>query len=442
MKIVLQYPIVGRDAREMVSNIEEAVRSGQIPPGAALPTVRALAVGLKVSPTTVAAAYRMLRQRGLLSTQGRRGTRISARPPVLSRLPLEIPRGVRNLIQGSPDPQLLPDLHALVQRLTLRPRLYGETTNRPQLLALAAKQLAADQIPTTALAILGGALDAIERVLQAHTRPGDRIAVEDPGYSEIFDLLGALGLVAEPVAIDEFGLLPDALERVLRNRVVACIFTPRAQNPTGAALDEQRARDLRKVFDKHAEVLIIEDDHAGPVAGAPALTVCHQKKKRWAVVRSVSKSLGPDLRLAVVAGDATTIARVEGRQSLGAGWVSHILQEIVEALWSDPAIMAQLRLAAETYTARRTAFMTALKEQGVTAHGRSGLNVWIPAPEEGNLMTSLAAAGWGVRGGERYRIKSPPAIRVTIATLQPEDSVRLAADIARCLQSDRRTHSV
>lgn len=442
MKVLLQYVIIGHDASTIVASIEEGVRSGKMPQGSLLPTVRALAASLEVSPTTVAAAYRTLRARGLISAQGRRGTRISARPPLFSRPALETPRGVWNLIQGSPDPQLLPDLRPVVQQLALRPRLYGEATNRACLLALATEQLQADNIPAAALAIMGGALDAIERVLQAHVRPGDRIAVEDPGYAEIFDLLSVLGLIVEPVAIDDYGLVPDVLDRILRNKVKACILTPRAQNPTGAALDETRARELRKIFDRHAEVLVIEDDHAGPVAGVPALTVCHSKKDRWAVVRSVSKSLGPDLRLAVVAGDATTIARVEGRQSIGAGWVSHILQEIVENLWSDPAVAEQLRIAAETYAARRAALITALKEHGIAARGRSGLNVWIPVPEEGSLMTSLAAAGWGIRGGERYRMKSPPAIRVTIATLLPTDAARLAADIARSLQPNRRTRSV
>lgn len=442
MKELLQYPIAGDDARSIIESIESGVRKGQIPHGAKLPTVRTLAISLKVSPTTVAAAYRMLRTRGVLSARGRRGTRVSARPPVLARAAASIPLGLRNLMQGSPDPHFLPDLRSFAQKLTLRPRLYGETTNRPRLLALASEQFAADRIPTTALAVMGGALDAIERVLQAHVRPGDRVAVEDPGYSEIFDLLGALGLIAEPVPIDDRGLLPDHLERVLKSGAVACILTPRAQNPTGAALDEQRARELRKVLDKYGEVLVIEDDHAGPVAGVPAITVCHQKKERWAVVRSVSKSLGPDLRLAVVAGDATTIARVEGRQRLGAGWVSHVLQEIVEVLWSDSVVTKKLHVAAETYTARRTALINALKEHGSAAHGRSGLNVWIPVREEGSVVTSLSAAGWAVRGGERYRLKSPPAIRVTIATLQPTEAVRLAEDIARSLQPDRRTHSV
>jgi DNA-binding transcriptional MocR family regulator len=442
MKVMLQYTIAGEDARSIAESIEGEVREGRIPQGASLPTVRALAATLKVSPTTVAAAYRVLRTRGVLSAQGRRGTKVSARPPVAVRPTIVVRRGLRNLIQGSPDPLLLPDLRAIAPKLILRPRLYGEVTNRPQLLALAREQFAADHIPAASLAIMGGALDAVERVLQAHVRPGDRVAVEDPGYSEIFDLLGALGLIVEPVPIDDHGLRPDHLEQVLKSGVVACILTPRAQNPTGAALDGQRARELRKVFDEYGDVLVIEDDHAGPIAGVSALTVCHPKKERWAVVRSVSKSLGPDLRLAVVAGDATTIARVEGRQNLGAGWVSHVLQEIVEVLWSDAAVTKKLQAAAETYSARRSTLMNALKEHGIAAYGYSGLNVWIPVREEGSVITSLSAAGWAVRGGERYRIKSAPAIRVTIATLQPSEAVQLAEDIARSLQPDQRTHSV
>ena len=441
MKVLLQYPIAGANASEIAANIEDGIRAGRFSHGAILPTVRALATALQVSPTTVAAAYRALRLRGVLSAQGRRGTRVSSRPPLFARSTAEVPRHLSNLAYGNPDPALLPRLRSVVTQLDLRPRLYGEPNNRPRLLELATQQFAADKIPATSLAVMGGALDAIERVLQAHLRPGDRVAVEDPGYSEIFDLISALGLIAEPVAIDDFGFIPDDLERILRSRVAACILTPRAQNPTGAALDERRARDLRKLFDSHSEVLVIEDDHAGPVAGAPALTVCHRQKERWAVIRSVSKSLGPDLRLAIVAGDATTIARVEGRQQLGAGWVSHILQGLVEALWIDPTTAERLRAAAEAYTARRTALIAALAHHGIPARGRSGLNVWVPVREEVEVVTSLTAAGWAARAGERYRLKSPPAVRITISALQPTEAARLAADLARSLRPDRRVHS-
>ncbi len=389
----------------------------------------------------MAAAYRTLRLRGLLSGHRRRGTQVSHRPPLFARPALTVLPGLRDLANGNPDPTLLPSLRTAMAKTELHPRLYGETINRSRLLELARQQFEVDKVSANSLAVMGGALDAVERVLQAHVHPGDRVAVEDPGYYEIFDLLRALGLTLEPVGIDDFGFIPNDLARTLKNGVAACIVTPRAQNPTGAALDEQRARELRKLFDAYGDVLVIEDDHAGPVAGAPAITVCHRKKARWAVVRSVSKSLGPDLRLAVLAGDATTIARVEGRQNLGAGWVSHILQGLVEALWSDSATVEHLRTASDMYTVRRAALITALDRQGISARGRSGLNVWIPVPEEVGVVTSLAAAGWAVRGGERYRLKSPPAVRVTIAALQPHDAARLAADFAQSLRSERRTHS-
>jgi len=442
VKTLIQYTIVGTKASEIAASIENEIRVGQIAHGTTLPPVRTLAKSLKVSPTTVAAAYRTLRLRGLLSGQRRRGTQVSHRPPLFTRPAVAVPPGLRDLANGNPDPTLLPSLQTVIARLDLHPRLYGQSINRPGLFELARRQFEADKIPAGSLAILGGALDAIERVLQVHVRPGDRVAVEDPGYYEIFDLVRALGLTPEPVAIDDFGFLPDDLGRILKNGVAACILTPRAQNPTGAALDERRARDLRKLFDTYGDVLVIEDDHAGPVAGAPAVTVCHRKKERWAVVRSVSKSLGPDLRLAILTGDVTTVARVEGRQSIGAGWVSHILQGLVEALWSESATAEQLGAASEMYTTRRSELIAALARHGISARGRSGLNVWVSVPEEVGIVTSLATAGWAVRGGERYRLKSPPAVRITISTLQVSEATQLAADFAQSLQPHRRTHSV
>lgn len=138
----------------------------------------------------------------------------------------------------------------------------------------------------------------------------------------------------------------------------------------------------------------------------------------------MSKSLGPDLRFAILSADPTTIARVEGRQLVGTGWVSHILQGLVEGLWSDPAAQARLRAAADAYAARRGALLEALARHGIRAHGRSGLNVWVPVPEEVGVVSRLAEAGWAVRAGERYRIKSPPAVRITVSRLQRRGAAR------------------
>jgi DNA-binding transcriptional MocR family regulator len=436
--VLKQYTIQGDSTTALVESIEAGVRTGALAPGTALPTVRALATSRGISPTTVAGAYAALRARGLLSTSGRRGTRISARPPLT--LPLTrgelVPDGLRDLARGNPDPAFLPRLGRALRRLPDRQRVYGEPLQLPELIVQARQQFVADDIPADHLTVVSGAMDGVERVLLAHLRPGDRLAVEDPGYPAVLDLVAALGLQAEPVPLDEQGVTPEGLARALRAGAQACVLTPRAQNPTGAAFDPSRVRDLQRVLAAHPRTLVIEDDHAGVVAGAPALTL--GPRERWAVVRSVSKSLGPDLRVALVTGDASTIARVEGRQGLGCGWVSHLLQRTVATLMADTTVQRGLRLAARSYAERRAALIESLARYGIEAQGRSGFNVWIPVREEALPLQALAAAGWALKAGERYRSKSGPALRVTIATLKPAEAERLAADMARALSPTSR----
>jgi DNA-binding transcriptional MocR family regulator len=144
----------------------------------------------------------------------------------------------------------------------------------------------------------------------------------------------------------------------------------------------------------------------------------------------VSKSLGPDLRLAVMAGDETTIARVTGRQALGTGWVSYQLQETVAELWSDAG---PIEHAARVYARRREALRSALAEHGIAASGRSGFTSWIPVPDEDRVASALASAGWGVAPGRRFRIAALPGVRVCFATLREEEAVPFAAGFARAL---------
>ena len=427
--MLVQTYLSGDSSVNIAMSIESAVASGKLAAGQLLPTVRALAGHLRVSPATVAAAYRVLRERGVVVADGRRGTRIRPASPIAAPRAVPLPDDVADLSDGNPDPALLPRLPPL----DLSQRLYGEELNDPRLIELAREQFRADRIEAAHVSVVSGAMDGIERVLREHLRAGDRVAVEDPCFTGILDLLNALSLVAVPVPVDDEGMLPAELRRAIRS-AQAVIVTPRAQNPTGAALSARRARELRGVLASRPELLLIEDDHAGAVAGAPYLSLIDKARERWAVVRSVSKSLGPDLRVALLASDGHTHARVEGRQSLGVRWVSHILQRLVVALWRD---RAPLR-AGRVYAERRTALLRELASRGIPAHGASGLNVWIPVSEESATVQALLHAGWAVKAGERYRIASPPAIRVTTAGLEPRDARRFAGELARVLRAGRR----
>ena len=437
MNILVRYRLVGRTAKEISASVEAGVRTGQLTPGDHLPPVRELAGQLGVSPTTVAAAYRELRRRGITTGTGRAGTRIRGAPPVSSRVYLSAPAGTRDLVTGGPDPDLLPPLPARPAGRTTR--MYAEAPVSPRLRRLAAGQLTADGIDAANLTVAGGALDGIERTLATWLTPSDRVIVEDPGHAVTFDLLAAMGYTAVPVPVDDLGLRPPELAAALARGAGALIVTPRAQAATGAAWNAGRAEEIASVLRRYPAVGVIEDDHAGPVAGVPAFPLCAGRPDvkgpdRWVTLRSVSKSLGPDLRLAVMAGDEATITRVAGRQALGTGWVSYQLQELVADMWADPSVARALRTAADVYAGRRDALRSALHGHGITASGRSGFTCWVRVPDEDGVASSLAAAGWAVAPGQRFRIASPPGVRISSARLEAADAASFAADFARALR--------
>ena len=438
MNVSERYQIGGAGSAAIAAGLEAAMHDGRVESGERLPAIRSLAVALGVSPGTVAAAYRQLRERGLVAGEGRRGTTVRSQSPLQRRLFVEVPPGVHDLADGSPDSALLPPLDGAVDQLDLRTRRYDEWGALPDLVELAAQRFAADRIPSGPVAVVGGARDGIERALIAWTRPGDRVAVEDPCFTGILDLVIAMGLAPVPVAVDAFGPSAEQLAGVLARGVAAAVITPRAQNPTGAALDAARAAELRSLLDAHPHVLVVEDDHAALLSEAAGHTLASPDRERWIVVRSVSKALGPDLRLAVATGDNTTVARIETRQLLGTGWVSTLLQQLVLVLWRDEATTALLARAADVYAARRRAAVAALRAVGRDVTASSGSNLWVPVPEEAAVVQGLLDAGWAVGAGERHRIAAAPAIRIATTTLEPSDAQRFAADLANVLDRPAR----
>ncbi|MGO8686575.1 MAG: aminotransferase class I/II-fold pyridoxal phosphate-dependent enzyme [Candidatus Dormibacteria bacterium] len=419
-----------RRAADLAAAVEGAVRAGRLQPGERLPTVRRVAAELEVSPATVAAAYRELGRRGVAVGAGRSGTSVAPRPPLHAAVTARPRPGLRDLALGQPDPELLPDWSEALADLPRRSAPYGSPLVDADLLDLARERLRADGLDASRLTVVNGAVDGIERVLGAHLRPGDSVAVEDPVYPPILDLLRATSLRSVAVRVDDRGMLADDLDHALRRGARAVVTTPRSQNPFGGALDDLRRTELRRVLARHPEVLVVEDDHAETVGGGAVVGVSLPDAPAWAVVRSVSKTLGPDLRLAIVCGDAGTVARVEGRLAVGPGWVSHLLQRLVISLWSRPGLDALLTRAADVYRQRRGGLLEALERRGVAAHGATGFNVWVPVEAEAPVLDALADAGYAALPGERFRIATGPGVRITSAGLDPSEAEEVADAVA------------
>ncbi|WP_435971196.1 aminotransferase class I/II-fold pyridoxal phosphate-dependent enzyme [Streptomyces sp. Qhu_M48] len=434
-----QYAIEGTTAKGIASSVERGVTEGGLSPGDALPPVRRLADDLGVSPGTVATAYKELRQRGLIVTRGRGGTVVAEVPSVASRRPPRVPDGLVDLAGGHPDPAFLPVLRP---PSTVSP-VYGSHRAAPRLPALEEATRAwfeRDGVPSRHVTFAHGALDCIARLLSTELRPGDAVAVEDPGFHHLLDLVPALGLRMVPVTVDGEGLVPESLRAALRSGVRAVVCSPRGQCPTGAYFSRARRDELASMLREFPEVLVVEDDHNAEVGGAAAYTLAAAGLDRWAQVRTSSKHLGIDLRWAGVACDAVTLARHDGRMLMTSGWVSHVLQETVTGLFADGAVRALVAAGEEAYAERRAALIGALGVHRIRAVGASGLNVWVPVRDESAVVNGLRTRGWWVAAGARFRIAAPPAVRITTATLAPGDASRLAADFADVLGDAQATY--
>lgn len=443
-----------RTADELMALIEHRIATGSLIGGSRLDPVRTAAADFGLAPNTVATAYRRLQERGFVVSDGRRGTFVAETAAPAGPADQSVADGLIDLATGNPDRRLLPDLGPALRAISTEHRtervVYGHDPIDAELAQLLAQDMAPDLrsllpegiVAGRTLAVVGGALDGIERTLTAHVRPGDRLAVEDPAYTSVLDLAAAMNLRTVPMAVDGAGVRPEALRSALEQGVTAVIITPRAQNPTGAAIDRSRADELAPILADHPGVLVLEDDHAGHVAGAAYCGVVSEATEHWAVIRSMAKSLGPDLRLAGLVGDPLTVNRVIGRQLLGTGWVSHILQQVVARLLASPETAGRLATAAEAYTARRRAFIDHLAGAGVVAEGRSGLNVWVPVEDEAEVVAGMQRRGFAIRSGARFRQAAPAAVRVSTACSEVDTLIDAADALIDVMGGGARARSV
>jgi DNA-binding transcriptional MocR family regulator len=436
----MELDIRGRSAAEIADSLRLRIERGDLRPGDTLPPVRALADELGVNRNTVVAAYRQLTLAGVIVTRGRGGTRVADLSPVAQEgfAPGSV---LRDVGTGNPDPDLIPDPTRALVRAAGRPVLYGEPVIDPDLERWAHQWMQDGLAPAARmrLTITSGAADAVERLLaQALTRD-DAVALEDPCFLTSIHTVRIGGYRPVPVPVDDEGMTVAGLRHALEQGVRAVVHTPRAQNPTGASLSARRAAELRAVLRDHPYVLVIEDDHFSALSRQPFHSLIAPEHRRWALVRSVSKFLGPDMCLAVTASDAETAERLAMRLTPGTTWVSHLLQRLTLALMTDAETLAAIERAGAHYAARNAAFVERLAAEGIATGTGDGLNLWIPLPVPARAVAEqLMRRGWLARPGDEFSLgEAEPShrLRLTVHDLDDADADRLAADVAASVRA-------
>ena len=419
-------------SRGLALALSEAVGDGRLREGDRLPPIRTVASDLQLSPTTVSAAWSMLARRGVIRTDGRRGTTVTA---LGAPGPTRYRRALRgratfslDVSTGVPDPQLLPSLDAALRAVPHSGSRdsYLDDPVLPQL-----REALRGDWPYDAeqLTVTDGAMDALDLIVAVHLEPGDTVAVEHPCFPPMLDLLDAHGMRSFGLAMDADGPTVESVRAAVRRRVTAIFLQPRAHNPTGVCLTAERAAAIAAAL-AGSDVLVVEDDSAGAIASAAPLSLGRWLPERVLHIRSFSKSHGPDLRLAAMSGPAARIDPITERRLLGQGWTSRLLQAVLVELLNDDAAVRQVDAARQEYARRRSALVGGLAEAGVPVTGTDGLNIWLPVQDEAAALVHLAGRGIAAAAGSPFHVLADDHAHLRITTgLVRDGHERLVHDL-------------
>ena len=450
--------VVDRSPAGIAATVGRLIRTGELRPGARIPTVRDVAAQLRVSPATVSGAWHALSEAGLVRSRGRAGTFVldqtsASLPPRYRDLAAsdQVPYRL-DLSSGTPDPLLLPPVGAAFAHLARRTQ--AATTSSylgPAVIAPLERRLRAEwPFEPEELTVVDGAMDGVARTLEVLARLGTRVVVEDPGFPPFFDLLDLLGAERVPVQVDEHGMRPELLAAALDLRPAVVLLQPRAQNPTGASLTQDRAEELAHVLRTHpdgADVMVLEDDHSAGISRASAVSLGPHLPGRVVHVRSFSKSHGPDLRIAAVGGPAPVLRKIIARRMLGPGWTSRMLQSVLLELLTDASARSAVAHARETYRVRQRELARAVTVAGARLRTGDGLNMWLPVTDERAALLHLAATGIRAAPGTPFsaqldgpsaagtsRVRPAPHLRISLGPVR-DSYAALGATLAAAASS-------
>ncbi|MGA2146305.1 MAG: PLP-dependent aminotransferase family protein [Bryobacteraceae bacterium] len=361
---------------------------------------------------------------------------------------------------GRPDPGLLPvevirrAWSAAVQGITASDLQYASQEAIEPLACQLIALLESDAIPARVQDLMVGSsaqqfmLLACEMLAARWGSESATIAVEEPGYPTMMDTFERAGARLIGMATDDSGVTAESLDAALRNGAKAAVFTPRAHNPTGASWSRERRTALADVLAAHPDVVAIEDDQFGGIANTPASSMLSDARmeSRTLYIRSFSKAIAPDLRIAAAVARPVIREWINNAKSFADGWTSRLLQRVLAAILQDDELGEALNLARQAYNQRRERAAEAVNRiliplDGGTWCGPDGLNLWVnlpPGVDAKDAVERSAAAGVRVADGEPFFVRPGHhnVVRLNAGSVPTEAAAEagrlLAESVANC----------
>ena len=435
------------------------IRRGRLKAGALLPGSRTLAATLGVHRNTVLAAYRELEAEGWIEP-GARSTRVAgslpSQPP-RSPAPRAAPgfafepfaplppapvlaKGTLSLGGGFPDGRLVPtDLLARALRRALKakaaPLDYGDPAGDARFraaLSLMLGEMRGLAAGPGEIVVTAGSQQGLDLLGRALLKPGDLVAVEDPGYPRAWATLRAAGARLAPLPVDGEGLVVEALEALLAKGPVRALYTtPHHQYPSMATLSAPRRLRLLELARKH-RVAIIEDDYDFEFhyEGRPVLPLASADTAGVVIyVGTLSKVLAPGLRLGFIAAPPALAAALAARRAVMDYQGNQAFERAVAELMEDGLLQRHVRKMRRVYEERRAVLVEELEKRLGPRLAfdlpTGGMSLWaravgVPLPRWAEKCRAQGVAfHWGAAFD--FHRRPIPYLRLGFAALNPAE---------------------
>ncbi|MEM6971860.1 MAG: PLP-dependent aminotransferase family protein [Pseudomonadota bacterium] len=432
-KILTEPPLAGTPRfRALADRLGEAIADGRLAAGEKLPPVRDLAWRLGIGPGAVARAYRLGIDRGLLEATVGRGTFVRAKEERQPRYAIDHlvspakPSAVdlrgNQAVDVGQDIEITAALGRLIARYGELPLTgYRWRDQDPDLIEALADWLRIGLVPCEAsrLLVTSGAQAGVMACYAALSRGGSGVILSTPTlHPGLLDGAAALGVRLEPVACDEQGLLPDALDEACAQfHPDAIQVSSTLQNPTLALMGQERREAIAEVAERH-HVALVEDDVYGHLIEPKPPSFATFLPKLTYYVTSFSKCVAAGLRAGLVlVPPGRTTATLRAYQAL-----AHQTPWIVKAIAAELVVNGdaeRIRTRVKAETARRVRHAAQhLGPLGARTHPAASF-AYLPLPEpwtSAEFVAAAASAGVLVPPAAIYQVgrSAQPFTRVAL----------------------------
>lgn len=474
---------------DVANALRTRIERGEWAAGARIPSVRALARELDVSPLTVTRAIHHLSSTGQVETIRGKGTYIAQgngrpvsmpadlswqnailRQPISTRASQIVMPLIRSmdfagdlivLASGGESTDVLPasSLESAWRGLLKDVRsemlagwaAEGEIQTR-QWMASYVRGAGIETSPENIIVTNGGQ-QALSLVAQTLLEAEDTVLVERPMYSFALSIFDSMGVRCIDVAVNADGSWVNAAEDLIeRFRPKLVLTVPTGQVPTGTTMPVQRRIQLYEAARRHG-IVILEDDHASEMfyEGSPPPAIKHFDRHGHVIyAKSFSKITLPALRIGAIIAEGPILQALQSAKLVSDRYTSTIIQSAFLAYVSSPAFERDLRRKRSIYKVRRDAMLDALSETMPPGTEwtvpSAGFYAWLTMPEEVSAQeVALRAAANGVlvaRGGPFHAQADPDrGVRLTFSSNEPETIRTGIARLAEAINAASRAGS-